>query len=146
MEHCTFRRTIFREEQPCFKFTTLFFPVQSVIQMSGFRSLGENEEVEFVSEKTSKGLEAIKVRSPSGGECKGSERRPAAKKKFKKIRLNLFPPFLFPFLLFQVVKRCCLISTVSFCMPDLLFLLPKLLRRLQDDSSSHLSRKETILV
>ena len=65
-------------------FGLLFF--QSVIQMSGFRSLGENEEVEFLSEETPKGPEAVKVRSPNGGQIKGSDRRPAPKKKAKKIR------------------------------------------------------------
>ena len=55
--------------------------------MAGFRSLGETEEVEFLSEETPKGPEAVKVRSPNGGQIKGSDRRPAPKKKAKKIRL-----------------------------------------------------------
>ena len=63
----------------------LFFG-QSVIHMGGFRSLADNEEVEFRVVRSEKGLEAVEVRSGSGGECKGSNRRPGAKKKFKKVR------------------------------------------------------------
>ena len=63
------------------------FQFQSVIQMSGFRSLGEGEDVEFISEETPKGPEAVKVKSPNGGQIKGSDRRPASKKKSKPLRL-----------------------------------------------------------
>ena len=34
------------------------------------------------------GLEAVEVRSPSGGDCKGSHRRPGARQKYKKVRLG----------------------------------------------------------
>ena len=62
------------------------FVHQSVIRMGGFRSLGDNEAVEFKSTETGKGLEALEVRSTSGGDCKGSHRRPGAKSKQKKVR------------------------------------------------------------
>lgn len=62
------------------------FVHQSVIKMAGFRSLGDNEPVEFRSTETGKGLEALEVRSGEGGECKGSHRRPGAKTKQKKVR------------------------------------------------------------
>ncbi|KFB51513.1 AGAP006591-PA-like protein [Anopheles sinensis] len=63
------------------------FVHQSVIQMGGFRSLGENEEVEFESKLTSKGYEATSVYGPSRAECKGSDFRPYSKKrKFRKVR------------------------------------------------------------
>lgn len=55
--------------------------------MPGFRSLGDEEEVEFECKESDKGLEATLVTGPSGNECKGSHRRPlSAKKKVKKIR------------------------------------------------------------
>ena len=54
--------------------------------MGGFRSLGDDEEVEFKAVKSDKGLEAVEVRSSAGGDCKGSNRRPGAKKKHKKVR------------------------------------------------------------
>lgn len=60
--------------------------LQSVIQMHGFRSLGDEEEVEFECKASDKGLEATMVAGLEGGECKGSHRRPMSKKKFKKIR------------------------------------------------------------
>ena len=55
--------------------------------MGGFRSLADEEEVEFKAVKSDKGLEAVEVRGPSGDDCKGSNRRPGAKKKHKKVRL-----------------------------------------------------------
>lgn len=58
---------------------------QSVLQMNGFRSLGDNEEVEFECKASDKGLEATRVTGVEGNECKGSERRPMSKKT-KKIR------------------------------------------------------------
>jgi protein lin-28 len=54
--------------------------------MSGFRSLGDEEVVEFEVKVSEKGLEATVVTGPEGHECKGSHRRPASKKKVKKIR------------------------------------------------------------
>lgn len=57
--------------------------------MGGFRSLGDDEEVEFKAVKSDKGLEAVEVRSSAGGDCKGSNRRPGAKKKHKKVRYQL---------------------------------------------------------
>ena len=59
---------------------------QSVIQMGGFRSLGDSEQVEFKAVKSDKGMEAIEVRGVAGGDCQGSHRRPGAKKKLKKVR------------------------------------------------------------
>ncbi|XP_034238707.1 protein lin-28 homolog isoform X2 [Thrips palmi] len=62
------------------------FVHQSVVQMSGFRSLGDDEEVEFECKVSDKGLEATVVTGPDGTDCQGSHRRPAAKKRFRKIR------------------------------------------------------------
>ncbi|XP_056634803.1 protein lin-28 homolog [Diorhabda carinulata] len=62
------------------------FVHQSVIQMSGFRSLGDEEEVEFECQITDKGLEATRVTGPQNGDCRGSHRRPVSKKRFRKIR------------------------------------------------------------
>ena len=57
--------------------------------MPGFRSLGDEEEVEFECKVSDKGLEATMVTGVEGVECKGSNRRPMSKKKFKKIRFVL---------------------------------------------------------
>ncbi|XP_064488245.1 protein lin-28 homolog isoform X2 [Ornithodoros turicata] len=62
------------------------FVHQSVIQMSGFRSLGDEEEVEFECKASDKGVEATSVSGPDGSDCKGSHRRPMSKKRFRKIR------------------------------------------------------------
>ncbi|XP_069688259.1 protein lin-28 homolog isoform X1 [Periplaneta americana] len=62
------------------------FVHQSVIQMSGFRSLGDDEEVEFECKVSDKGLEATSVTGPEGADCSGSHRRPVSKKRFRKIR------------------------------------------------------------
>ncbi|XP_077541339.1 protein lin-28 homolog isoform X4 [Haemaphysalis longicornis] len=62
------------------------FVHQSVIQMSGFRSLGDEEEVEFECKASDKGVEATAVSGPEGEDCKGSHRRPMSKKRFRKIR------------------------------------------------------------
>lgn len=59
---------------------------QSVIQMTGFRSLGDEEEVEFECQVSDKGLEATKVAGPQNTDCRGSHRRPVSKKRFRKIR------------------------------------------------------------
>lgn len=64
----------------------MFLYFQSVIQMSGFRSLGDDEEVEFECQVSDKGLEATRVTGPQSTDCKGSHRRPASKKRFRKIR------------------------------------------------------------
>lgn len=53
-----------------------FIPLQSVIQMSGFRSLGEQEEVEFECQRTERGLEATRVSGKLGESCHGSTYRP----------------------------------------------------------------------
>ncbi|KAI1286761.1 Protein lin-28 -like protein [Halotydeus destructor] len=62
------------------------FVHQSVIQMGGFRSLGDDEVVDFECKPSEKGFEAISVSGVEGLECKGSHRRPMSKKKFKKVR------------------------------------------------------------
>ena len=54
--------------------------------MPGFRSLGDEEEVEFECKVSDKGLEANRVTGVEGSECKGSHRRPIPRKKFKKVR------------------------------------------------------------
>ena len=71
---------------PYFHNVFYFDMFQSVIQMKGFRSLGDGEEVEFESRPSDKGVEATLVVGVSGADCKGSDRRPIARKKFKKIR------------------------------------------------------------
>ena len=69
-----------------------------MIQKDGFRSLGDDEEIEFTAEESTKGLEATCVRSVGGGDVKGSHRRPqgqgkghggpksSGKKRLKKVR------------------------------------------------------------
>ena len=59
---------------------------QSVIKRPGFRSLGDDEPVEFKAVQSGKGLEAVEVRGLAGKDCEGSHRRPGSKKKFKKVR------------------------------------------------------------
>jgi protein lin-28 len=54
--------------------------------MSGFRSLGDEEEVEFECKVSDKGLEATSVTGPGGADCNGSHRRPVSKKRFRRIR------------------------------------------------------------
>ncbi|XP_035210314.1 protein lin-28 homolog [Stegodyphus dumicola] len=54
--------------------------------MPGFRSLGDEEDVEFECKASDKGLEATAVTGPEGENCKGSHRRPMSKKRFRKIR------------------------------------------------------------
>jgi hypothetical protein len=54
--------------------------------MSGFRSLGDDEEVEFECKVSDKGLEATSVTGPEGADCSGSHRRPVSKKRFRRIR------------------------------------------------------------
>lgn len=54
--------------------------------MSGFRSLGDDEEVEFECKVSDKGLEATSVTGPEGSDCSGSHRRPVSKKRFRRIR------------------------------------------------------------
>nr|CAD7256574.1 unnamed protein product [Timema shepardi] len=60
--------------------------MDSVIQMSGFRSLGDEEEVEFECKNSDKGLESTLVTGLDGADCCGSHRRPTSKKRFRKIR------------------------------------------------------------
>lgn len=54
--------------------------------MGGFRSLGENELVEFECKKSAKGWEATRVSGPSESECQGSTFKPKPKKRFRKVR------------------------------------------------------------
>lgn len=62
------------------------FVHQSVIKMQGFRSLGEDEPVEFRSRPSDKGVEATYVCGPDSADCKGSNRRPMSRKKFRRMR------------------------------------------------------------
>ncbi|XP_012691008.1 protein lin-28 homolog B [Clupea harengus] len=55
------------------------FVHQSKLLMEGFRSLREGEPVEFTFQRSSKGLESLRVTGPGGGPCSGSERRPKGK-------------------------------------------------------------------
>lgn len=54
--------------------------------MAGFRSLGENEIVEFKSVSTDKGLEATLVTGPDKKSLEGSSVRGNTKKRFRKTR------------------------------------------------------------
>lgn len=67
---------------------------QSIIYKAGFRSLGEGELVEFESKPSDKGVEATFVCGIGGAECRGSDRRPMSRKKFKKIRWVTWLRFL----------------------------------------------------
>ncbi|GAB0100722.1 Protein lin-28 homolog [Sergentomyia squamirostris] len=62
------------------------FVHQSVIQMTGFRSLGDAEEVEFECKASDKGLEATRVTGPSFEDCQGSAFRPTTRRRFRKMR------------------------------------------------------------
>ncbi|XP_036671054.3 protein lin-28 homolog [Drosophila suzukii] len=62
------------------------FVHQSVIQMSGFRSLGEQEEVEFECQRTSRGLEATRVSGKQGENCHGSTYRPRINRRTRRMR------------------------------------------------------------
>ncbi|XP_050432374.1 protein lin-28 homolog [Adelges cooleyi] len=50
------------------------FVHQRVIKKEGFRSLRENEHVEFTCHESDKGLEATLVTGPGGTHCKGSKK------------------------------------------------------------------------
>lgn len=54
--------------------------------MSGFRSLGDAEEVEFECKMSEKGLEATRVTGPSFEDCQGSNFRPTTKRRYRKMR------------------------------------------------------------
>lgn len=54
--------------------------------MGGFRSLAQDELVEFECKESGKGLEATRVSGPSQAECKGSDFKPKPKKRFRKVR------------------------------------------------------------
>ncbi|KAI8126443.1 Protein lin-28-like protein [Lucilia cuprina] len=62
------------------------FVHQSVIQMTGFRSLGEQEDVEFECHLTERGLEATRVSGSHGSDCHGSTFRPRTKKRHRRVR------------------------------------------------------------
>ncbi|KAL8600127.1 hypothetical protein ACOMHN_060079 [Nucella lapillus] len=61
---------------------------ETIIYKAGFRSLGEGEEVEFKSKPSEKGIEATFVCGVGGAECRGSDRRPMSRKKFRKISIG----------------------------------------------------------
>ena len=52
---------------------------KSKLYIDGFRSLKEGEAVEFTFKKAGKGLESIRLTSPGGVFCIGSERQPKGK-------------------------------------------------------------------
>ena len=54
--------------------------------MRGFRSLAQDEEVEFESKKSDKGEEAILVTGDEGNDCIGSDLRPAPRRRVRKVR------------------------------------------------------------
>lgn len=54
--------------------------------MGGFRSLAQDELVEFECKESGKGLEATKVSGPSETDCQGSDFKPKPKKRFRKVR------------------------------------------------------------
>ncbi|XP_017070711.1 protein lin-28 homolog [Drosophila eugracilis] len=62
------------------------FVHQSVIKMSGFRSLGEQEEVEFECQRTERGLEATRVSGRQGESCHGSTYRPRINRRTRRMR------------------------------------------------------------
>ncbi|XP_055914206.1 protein lin-28 homolog [Eupeodes corollae] len=62
------------------------FVHQSIIQMTGFRSLGEQEDVEFECQLTERGLEATRVSGREGADCSGSTFRPRPKKRYRRVR------------------------------------------------------------
>jgi len=67
--------------------------------MSGFRSLGEQEEVEFECQRTSRGLEATRVSGKQGENCHGSTYRPRmweARPSFCPALRLIFPDFCTP--------------------------------------------------
>lgn len=54
--------------------------------MAGFRSLAEEEIVDFKSKKTDKGDEATIVTGPNGINLTGSQMQAVTKKRFRKTR------------------------------------------------------------
>lgn len=54
--------------------------------MEGFRSLGENEVVNFTSKNTNKGVEATLVKGSDEKNLEGSKIRVNNKKRFRKSR------------------------------------------------------------
>ncbi|CAH1799389.1 unnamed protein product [Owenia fusiformis] len=58
--------------------------------MTGFRSLGEDEPIEFTCRPSDKGVEATYVCGPEDSECKGSSRRPMSRKKFRRMRYGVY--------------------------------------------------------
>lgn len=54
--------------------------------MTGFRSLAEDEVVDFQSENTGKGVEATLVTGPDKKNLEGSNIRGTSKKRFRKTR------------------------------------------------------------
>lgn len=56
--------------------------------MNGFRSLGENEVVEFECTISDKGVEATRVSGPNQSDIQGNRQKRNIKKRFRKTRYN----------------------------------------------------------
>lgn len=66
--------------------TILSFILKSVLRMGGFRSLGENEVVDFESKNSDKGVEASFVTGPNSSDLHGSAKNRNRTKRFRKTR------------------------------------------------------------
>lgn len=62
------------------------FAHQTAIIREGFRSLGAGEVVEFLSAPTERGMQASKVRGPTGFQCQGSDHRPRSRQQIQASR------------------------------------------------------------
>lgn len=77
---------LFRTTKLISTFFCFLLFMQSVLEMTGFRSLGENEVVDFKSKTTDKGVEATLVTGPNQKNLEGSQMRDYTKKRFRKTR------------------------------------------------------------
>lgn len=62
------------------------FILKSVLRMGGFRSLGENEVVDFEAKDSDKGVEATFVIGPNSSDLHGSAKNRNRTKRFRKTR------------------------------------------------------------